>query len=120
MLTSYFHPRLRTLCVTALLTLATPALLFPVNFNAPRAYPLYSQGSYGIVVGDFNCDHLPDLAVVVYDYLNQNYAAVEIFLGQANGGFHAGAQYTLPNRLTGLVSDIVAGDFNHNGKLDLA
>ena len=111
----------KPLCEVVLWTLAAPRLLFPIDFNAPRAYPLNSLSSNSLVVGDFNGDHIPDLAVTAYDIIGLNQGSgVEIFLGGANGLFHAGGIYQLPSFPGISSSSIVAGDFNHDGNLDLA
>jgi FG-GAP-like repeat len=75
------------------------------------------SGPIAIAVGDFNGDGKPDLAVV-----NQNCQAgcgpgsVSILLNRGNGIFQVSLPYTTQ---TDPVS-IVAGDFNGDGKLDLA
>ncbi len=79
----------------------------------------YSVGSgpIAIAVGDFNGDGKPDLAVV-----NQNCAmgcgpgSVSVLLNMGNGIFQTSPLYTTG---TDPVS-IVAGDFNGDGKIDLA
>jgi hypothetical protein len=71
-----------------------------------------------IVVADFNNDGKPDFAVTVYDHtncgspLNDEIAA---FLGDGKGGFKQ--SYT-----NSVVAgpDFVAGDFNKDGRMDLA
>ncbi len=67
--------------------------------------------------GDFNGDGITDLAVLGYD------AAVEgdvsILLGKGDGTFGSGYQYKLGTD-SGPQQDIVAADFNHDGKLDIA
>ena len=74
-------------------------------------------GPIAIAIGDFNGDGKPDLAVV-----NQNCQAgcgpgsVSILLNLGNGIFQTSVPYTTG---TDPVS-IVAGDFNGDGKIDLA
>jgi hypothetical protein len=62
-----------------------------------------------LAVGDFNGDTKPDLAV-------SNYASntVSILLGNGNGTFQPHVDYG------GVTGTIVTGDFNGDGKLDLA
>ena len=66
-----------------------------------------------LVSGDFNGDGIPDLAVT-----NSGDGTVEILLGNGNGTFAPASVQPV----THMVSPqfITAGDFNHDGKLDLA
>jgi hypothetical protein len=76
----------------------------PLSFAAGGTFPNY------MVVGDFNGDGVPDLAVAP---TNNN--TVNIFLGNGDGTFHTAPHYT-----TASPGAIVVGDFNGDGKLDLA
>ncbi|HEV2351742.1 MAG TPA: FG-GAP-like repeat-containing protein [Terriglobia bacterium] len=71
----------------------------------------------GIVVGDFSGDGKLDLAVNVYDSGLGGFRAV-ILLGSGDGTFVVGSSYVAPNG--GIINSLVAADFNHDGKLDLA
>jgi len=64
-----------------------------------------------LVVGDFNNDGVPDLAVA-----NSADGTVSIFLGRPNGSFGLATTYSVGSQPT----DIIAGDFDGDGKLDLA
>jgi hypothetical protein len=66
-----------------------------------------------IKAADFNGDGIPDLAVANGLYGEQ---AVYIFLGNGDGTFRAGATVPAGNLPFGMV----AYDFNHDGKTDLA
>jgi hypothetical protein len=66
-----------------------------------------------LVVGDFNGDGKLDLAAVNWTGSN-----VSVFLGNGDGTFTAAPGSTYP--LGGNGGGIVAGDFNGDGKLDLA
>jgi hypothetical protein len=68
----------------------------------------------GIAAGDFNGDGFLDLAVTEYDSGNGHQVA--ILLGKGDGTFQAPVRYP-----TGLGPyAVIAADFNHDGKLDLA
>ena len=80
------------------------------TFQAPVQVASFNGGSFAL--GDFNGDHILDIAS-----LNRNAGGVTIFLGKGDGTFTQGAQYGSPSEF---AFSIVAGDFNHDGKLDLA
>ncbi len=67
-----------------------------------------------LVAGDFNGDGKLDLGVIANDS-NGTFELV-ILLGNGSGSFAIGASYTL----TTTISSVVEGDFNKDGKLDLA
>jgi predicted NUDIX family NTP pyrophosphohydrolase len=66
-----------------------------------------------VAVGDFNGDGKPDLAVANYFY---SYGTVAVLLGNGDGSFQP-AQYFL---VGSGASSVAVGDFNGDGKLDLA
>jgi hypothetical protein len=71
------------------------------------------SGPNDLALGDFNGDGIPDLVTP-----DSATGAVAVFLGKGDGTFAAAASYS-----TGLASRPVAvavGDFNGDGKLDLA
>jgi hypothetical protein len=65
-----------------------------------------------VVVGDFNGDGIPDLAVIDSDN-----SVVDILLGNGDGTFTA--ETTNPP-ISGIPSHVATGDFNGDGKTDLA
>lgn len=77
-------------------------------------------GNDGLAVGDFDGDGKDDVAVVTM--LNPNQPNEEVVLalytGTAGGGFNGPALMTIAN--TPSVSQLVTGDFNGDGKPDLA
>jgi hypothetical protein len=65
-----------------------------------------------VVVGDFNGDGIPDLAVIDSDN-----SVVDILLGNGDGTFTA---ETANPPISGTPSHVATGDFNGDGKTDLA
>jgi hypothetical protein len=81
-------------------------------FSAATNYSV-ANGPEGMVVGDFNNDGYPDLAVV-----ERNNSSYSILLGSADGTFTV---TTTNFPVSGTFPyAIVAGDFDRNGTLDLA
>jgi FG-GAP-like repeat len=88
---------------------------------APVTVSFPASISTGVAVGDFNGDGKPDLAVVSSCPTRFNGGCssdiVTILLGNGDGTFRVGNAYS-----TGGLdpSGVVIGDFNGDGKLDLA
>jgi len=95
------------------------------TFTAGNSYSVgyahYSSSAvpYGIVAGDFNGDGKLDLAVANYDQTLDT-GTIQILLGIGNGTFTAGQTYTSSNIPNISPISIAEGDFNGDGKLDLA
>ena len=88
------------------------------NFTAVTAFTDNNlETIWDAAVGDFNGDGIPDLAVVYDPPSAPSTQQVEILLGVGDGTFVA--YRTIP-ALTGDLKSIFAGDFNNDGKLDLA
>jgi FG-GAP-like repeat/Bacterial Ig-like domain (group 3) len=90
------------------------------SFTAGAYYLDYSSGALdteGIAVGDFNGDGKQDLAVS--DLLNQT---VTILTGNGDGTFTVGAPIStgMPTGSNAYLRQVVAGDFNGDGKTDVA
>jgi parallel beta-helix repeat protein len=86
------------------------------TFQPPAAYKLpYFSAPDSIVVGDFNGDGVPDLAVA------DTGGAIDVLLGRGDGTFGAGVyRQALVSSAELGINSLVAGDFNGDGKLDLA
>nr|MBA3915488.1 VCBS repeat-containing protein [Terriglobales bacterium] len=80
------------------------------TFRRPHLYEttLYADGNP--IVGDFNQDGIPDLAVDAFE--------VSIYIGRGNGTFRR--QVTYPGTPDERGAFLVAGDFNNDGIADLA
>ncbi|MHC5536888.1 FG-GAP-like repeat-containing protein [Singulisphaera rosea] len=72
-----------------------------------------------VVVGDFNGDGSPDLAITSWD------ASVLVLInttvaGATTASFGAPTSFTIPNDSLNMAAYTVVGDFNDDGKVDLA
>jgi len=81
-----------------------------VDFGPATAYPV-GTNPIGSVVGDFNGDGKPDIAV-----LNAGSNNVSILLNNGDGTFQPARNFEVGNSM----NSIFIGDFNGDGKLDLA
>ncbi|MBV9303379.1 MAG: VCBS repeat-containing protein, partial [Acidobacteriaceae bacterium] len=86
------------------------------TFQSPVTYPAGAACPSELIVGDFNGDGKPDLAVLNNCGGTSPSATAAILINNGNGTFQT-AQLTT---LSGYVYDLAAGDFNGDGKLDLA
>src|SRR5260370_1140238 len=68
----------------------------------------------GFVIGDFNSDHIPDIFAVDSRGMGQAY------LGAGNGTFQGTGKTILASDLYLVAPPFVAGDFDHDGNLDVA
>src|ERR1041384_1341833 len=97
---------------TSIVLIAIGLLLFQNNVAAQPAslsrtdFPLLGNNH---IVADFNGDGIPDLAGVGVN-------SVAVMLGNANGVFRAKVQFPAG----GPAQDLTSGDFNGDGRVDLA
>jgi hypothetical protein len=101
-------------CITVLLGLGAQG-----NAGFQEAFDIATDGRpTSLVVGDFNGDGIPDLAVgTVEDRPGGGCITVLLGLGaQGNGGF----QQAFHIDISGTPAALVAADFNGDGNLDLA
>jgi hypothetical protein len=92
------------------------ALLGQVNGGFQQAFDIHVDGRpTSLVVGDFNGDGILDLAVATVED-RPGGGCITVLLGQGDGSF----QQAFDIHVHGHPSALVAGDFNGDGKLDLA
>ncbi len=69
----------------------------------------------GIAIADFNGDSKPDIVVA-----NFGGASVSVFLGNGAGSFHSAITTPVDNTVSSQLFALVPGDFNGDGKMDVA
>ena len=84
------------------------------TFKAPVTYSV-ANGPFFVITGDFNRDGILDLAVA-----NQNGQSASILLGNGDGTFQAHVDYAAGGTAAATVAAVALGDFDRDGKLDLA
>ena len=89
------------------------------TFQPAVAYPTTAAESYTVAVGDFNGDGRADIIALEQGSTSGKLCeCVEVLLGKGDGTFGAPIRTPLPDKLAGYA--IALGDFNDDGKLDVA
>jgi hypothetical protein len=105
------------LVVTANSVAAPVSVLLGNGDGTFKAAVAYTAGPFplAVTVGDFNGDGIPDLAV---DNFGWNvYGSVSLLIGNGDGTFKAATTVSVGNNYPEWIT---SGDFNGDGKLDLA
>jgi hypothetical protein len=85
------------------------------TFLPAQTFPAGST-PYSVAVGDFNGDAIPDLAVANSNALFVGTPSVSVLLGKGDGTFLPAKNFPAGNT----PYSVAVGDFNGDGKLDLA
>lgn len=100
---------------TLQLNLGTPAAYNPAgDLGLPPSYPADGGPKGGSVSADFDSDGKADLAILEFNS-NTRLHSISIRLGDGSGGFGPATQFEV-----GPSEDLAGGDFNNDGKPDLA
>ncbi|HET9741545.1 MAG TPA: FG-GAP-like repeat-containing protein [Terriglobales bacterium] len=96
------------------LVMTSPSILFAKGFLSGRAYDV-GKAPKQIAVADFNNDGRPDV-VVVSAPTSTATATIQVLLTQTDGSLGT----PIVTQATANLSAVAVGDFNHDGKQDLA
>jgi FG-GAP-like repeat/Bacterial Ig-like domain (group 2)/FG-GAP repeat len=95
-------------------TLTVTAPVLPaVSYVLGQTFGSGGTNPLGVVVADFNGDGKPDIAVS-----NENSNTIAVFINDGTGNFGTPVTTTVQN--TTWISGLAVGDFNEDGKADLA
>jgi hypothetical protein len=94
------------------------------TLQGPPDYPVTGNSNLeSLAVADFNGDGRPDLAELAINFNGPSFpsASLKVLLGQADGTFVAGRSTAVANTfVNSFNTPLVVGDFNRDGKVDLA
>src|SRR5207248_1608265 len=82
------------------------------TFSAP-IFTALSQDATSLQIGDFNNDHIPDVAVCSAQFNAPD--TIQVLLGDGAGHFQPAGQVQVPDCIRFAI-----GDFNGDGRLDVA
>ena len=108
--------RRRSACLLALFVGFLPILCHAQTnptFASANPFPTGGTRPISLAVGDLNGDGKPDLVVT-----NEDQGNVAVLLGNADGTFRPPVTYDLASG--GIAPYVALGDFNNDGKLDVA
>src|SRR5213078_1108233 len=84
------------------------------GFRRAAGYGIHEANAV-LAKGDWNRDGKPDLAVI-----GRATSTVSLFVSRADGGFRAADSYRVGGPATKHPASIAAGDWNGDGRIDLA
>jgi hypothetical protein len=91
------------------------------NFDFAGHFPTKGNGTPSqILAGDFNGNGNLDLAILSRDDGTGRYGGVSVLLGNGNGKFGLPVVFKFPDLWPQFPGGLAEGDFNGDGKLDLA
>jgi hypothetical protein len=85
------------------------------TFRPPSSYAIGSDFGVYVAAGDFNADGTPDLIIASASITQEGASTLNLLVGLGDGTFAP----PLTSSLAG-IGELVAGDFNGDGNLDLA
>lgn len=115
---------MRSLCLALLYSMAAPVASAQALFPSSNTYPI-GKSPLPIAAGDFNGDGRLDIVVAEGDHLdfgaplNPVFDSISVLLGNGDGTFQSAL--SVPSRQScEFPRSMVVGDFNEDGKLDVA
>jgi hypothetical protein len=90
------------------------------SFAAPRNFAIGNGSFYTLAVGDFNGDGKLDVVTANTDIASLGGTTVSVLLGDGAGNIGAAKKFTTGGSGASAPWKVVVGDFNNDGKLDIA
>jgi hypothetical protein len=106
---------LQFILATMLVLIGTQSLMAGVTFQQAKQY---AAGTFptAVAIGDLNGDGWADMVVANRGTAQGTRGSISLLINNADGTFHHGLNYDRG----GIFYSVAVGDFNHDGKLDVA